>query len=109
MGIVQSVQNAGEGVAEKMSERMKQTQLEAMERQRTAMQVQMMAVTRERVWWFGGVTATLALALLAGGWVFSVFRRLSDALAASRGKNVAIGLAPLTLLSTVTAYQWDLG
>ena len=67
MGISQSVQNVTEGVAE----RIKHGQQEAMERQRQAMQVQLMAVTRERTWWFGGVTGTLALALIAGGAGFS--------------------------------------
>jgi hypothetical protein len=111
MGLVQSVQEAGEAVADKMKQNQLEMMQAQMERQQKTMQVQMMAVTRERTLWFGGATAALALALLAGGLccsgALSVFADVSSG--AARGKNVAVGLIPLASMTTLTAYQWDLG
>lgn len=51
-------------------------------------------MTRERTNWFIAVWSTLATGLTIG---------------ALRGKNVKVGMIPLTVLGVVTAYQYDLG
>jgi hypothetical protein len=76
MGLAQSVQDAGEAVADRMKKNQQDMMTAQMERQMRAMQVQMMAVTRERTLWFGGVTSALALALLVGGLSSSGYLRL---------------------------------
>ena len=54
-------------IPEKMADNMKRNQMEAMEAQRRMMQAQLIAVTRERVHWFGGAWLALASGLMAAG------------------------------------------
>lgn len=65
-----------------------------MEAQRRTMMIQAIAMTRERTNWFLAVWSTLVTGL---------------SIAALRGKNVKVGMIPVTILGVITAYQWDLG
>lgn len=79
---------------EQMQKTMKDNQGLMMERNRRLMISMQMAMTRERTYWFGGAASLLGLGLLVGK---------------MRGKNVSVGLVPLAALSTLTAYNYDMG
>ena len=56
---------------------------------------QMMAIQRERFWWFGGALGALSTGLLVGGMKNGI-------------SSVKIGFIPFSILSLVTAYTWDM-